>query len=177
MKHAMAVALTLVLASFVAAQSSKHSNVPQFEDFPETEKWAGSPVKVVLDRTPVRMFRTQFRLASLQPPNFAGHYRIAIWGCGTQCLEGGMVDLVTGRVVELPSLSSLRGKGPEYWRLCDSAFQPSGIESRANSRLLIIRCANIIGKDGGTYLRTSYFVLENESFKKIGEVKGEERVF
>jgi len=86
-----------------------------------------------------------------------------------------MIDLATGRVIELPT--SLRGKGGEYWMLCFSAFQPSGVESRADSRLLVIRCANIIGKEGGSYLRTSYFVFENDSFKKIGEVKGEERVF
>ena len=87
-----------------------------------------------------------------------------------------MVDLATGKVVELPSPGALRGKGSEYWRLCDSAFQPSGIESRAESRLLIIRCADISVKNDGAHLRTSYFVFENDSFKKISEVKGE-RVF
>jgi hypothetical protein len=175
MKQTVLVAFTLLLSSCLAAQSGKDFKVPRFEDFPETEKWAGPPAKVVLDRPVVRMFRGQFRYAALQPPNFAGHYRVAIWGCGTQCLEGGMIDLATGRVIELPT--ALRGKGGEYWMLCFSAFLPSGIESHADSRLLIIRCANIIGKDGGSYLRTSYFVFENDSFKKIGEVKGEERVF
>jgi len=175
MKQTALVAFTLLLYSCLSAQSGKDHKVPRFEDYPETEKWAGSPPKVALDRPVVRMFRGQFRYAALQPPNFAGHYRIAIWGCGTQCLEGGMIDLATGRVIELPT--SLRGKGGEYWMLCFSAFQPSGVESRADSRLLVIRCANIIGKEGGSYLRTSYFVFENDSFKKIGEVKGEERVF
>ena len=85
-----------------------------------------------------------------------------------------MVDLATGKIIELPT--SMRGKGWKYWMLCYSAFQPSGVESRAESRLLVIRCANIMGKDGGSYLRTSYFVFENDSFKKIREVKGD-RVF
>jgi hypothetical protein len=175
MKRAAVVASLLALGFSSFAQVTKDAKLPRFEDFPESEKWAGTPAIVVLDRPAVRMFRTQFRDAALQPPNFAGHYRVAIWGCGTQCLEGGMVDLATGRVIELPT--SLRGKGWEYWMLCPSAFQPSGIESHAESRLLIIRCANITGKDSGAYLRTSYFVFENDSFKKIGEVKGEERVF
>jgi len=175
MKYAVVVALLLVLGFSSFAQVAKDAKLPRFEDFPETERWAGSPPKVMLDRPVVRMFRGQFRYAALQPPNFAGHYRIAIWGCGTQCLEGGMIDLATGKVIELPT--SLRGEGGEYWMLCFSAFQPSGIESRPNSRLLEIRCANITGKDGGAYLRTSYFVFENDSFRKIGEVKGKERVF
>jgi hypothetical protein len=175
MKHATVAVLLLTLGSSSFAQVAKDAKLPRFEDFPKTEKWAGSPVRVVLDRHPVRMFRTQFREASLQPPNFAGHYRIAIWGCGTQCLEGGMIDLATGKVIKLPTVE--RGKGLDYWMVCYSAFQPSGIESRADSRLLVIRCANIVGTDGGSYLRTSYFVFENDSFKKVGEVKGEERVF
>lgn len=61
--------------------------------------------------------------------------------------------------------------------VCYSAFQPSGIESRANSRLLIVRCADVIGKDGGSYLRSSYFVYENHSFKKVFEEIGKDRVF
>ena len=87
-----------------------------------------------------------------------------------------MVDLATGKVVALPSPMSVRGKRLEYWRLCDAAFQPSGIESRFDSRLLVIRCADISVKNDGAHLRTSYFVFENDSFKKIHEVRGE-RVF
>jgi len=176
MKHATVAALLVALGFSTFAQVTKESKLPRLEDFPEAERGTGSPPKVVLDRPAVRMFRTQFRLAALQPPNFAGHYRIAIWGCGTQCLEGGMVDLATGKIVALPSPRSLRGKGLEYWRLCDSAFQPSGIENSVDSRLLVIRCADISVKNGGAHLRTSYFVFENDSFKKIREVKGE-RVF
>jgi hypothetical protein len=85
-----------------------------------------------------------------------------------------MVDLATGRVIELPTSS--HGKDWECWMVCSSAFHPSGIETRTDSRLLIICCANIAGKEGGSYLRTSYFVFENDSFKKIDEIK-EARVF
>lgn len=31
-------------------------------------------------------------------PNFAGHYRIVTWGCGSACLELAIVDLENGRV-------------------------------------------------------------------------------
>jgi len=67
-----------------------------------------------------------------------------------------MVDLETGTVSVLPS--SMLKRGWEYWMMCYSAFQPSGI-------------------DGGAHLRTSYFVFENGSFKKIAENVDRERVF
>jgi len=171
----MLIAFFLLLPLCSAAQTTKEPKSPRFEDFATTEKWTGKTAKVIVNSPHVRMFRTQFRLAALQPPNFAGHYRITIWGCGTVCFEGGMVNLATGKVMELPT--SLRGKGWEYWMVCHSAFQPSGIESRADSRLLIVRCADVIGKEGGSHMRTSYFVYENESFKKISEETGKERVF
>jgi hypothetical protein len=169
------VLLILLLSVSSAAQTTKKPKLPLFEDFPVAERWAGSHAKVLLDTPAVRMFRTQFRDAALKPPNFAGHYRITTWGCGTLCFEGGMVDLATGKVIALPA--SARNRGSEYWMLCYSAFVPSGIESRADSHLLIVRCADIIGRDGGSHVRASYFVFENESFQKIAEQIGTERVF
>jgi len=68
-----------------------------------------------------------------------------------------MIDLATGKVIELQLRCAAKVGNTDA---CFSAFQPSGIESRPNSRLLEIRGANITGKDGGAYLRTSYFVFE-----------------
>jgi hypothetical protein len=34
-----------------------------------------------------------------------------------------------------------------------------------------------MGEDGGTYLRTSYFVFESAKFRKIAAHVGQERVF
>ncbi len=35
--------------------------------------------------------------------NFAGHYNLARWGCGTSCINGVITDLITGRVYDIPS--------------------------------------------------------------------------
>ena len=175
MKYIIVSALALLWALCVSTQTSKNAAAPHFEDFPETEKWSGTAAKVRIDTPAKKMFRTQFRDAARQAPNFAGHYRITTWGCGTDCFEGGMVDLETGTVSVLPS--SMLKRGWEYRMMCYSAFQPSGIESRADSRLLIIRCANAQGSDGGAHLCTFYFVFENGSFKKIAENVDRERVF
>ena len=44
------------------------------------------------------MFRTRLREDSRGGPNFAGHYTVVIWGCGTGCAQMGVVDAKTGRV-------------------------------------------------------------------------------
>jgi len=56
-----------------------------------------------------REFRTQFINASKEPPNFAGHYRVAT-GLGTDCLEGGIVDLSTGQLMPFAPLKELAGE-------------------------------------------------------------------
>ena len=37
--------------------------------------------------------------------NFAGHYNLARWGCGTSCQKGAITDLKTGRVYDIPAAS------------------------------------------------------------------------
>jgi len=37
--------------------------------------------------------------------NFAGHYNLARWGCGTSCQNGAITDLQTGRVYDIPTAS------------------------------------------------------------------------
>jgi hypothetical protein len=49
------------------------------------------------------MFRTRLREAAAQPSNFAGHYIIATWGCGTDCLMGAAINARSGRVTFLPA--------------------------------------------------------------------------
>jgi hypothetical protein len=37
--------------------------------------------------------------------NFAGHYNLARWGCGTSCQSGAITDLKTGGVYDIPTAS------------------------------------------------------------------------
>jgi hypothetical protein len=37
--------------------------------------------------------------------NFAGHYNLARWGCGTSCIKGAITDFKTGNVYDLPPAS------------------------------------------------------------------------
>lgn len=43
-------------------------------------------------------YRTNLRDAAKAGPNFAGHYTLAGWGCGTGCLDWGLIDQANGKV-------------------------------------------------------------------------------
>jgi hypothetical protein len=171
--------ILLLTTSVVIGQDHPASKLPRFEDYAVPEKWGGIAAPVQFQTPSDREFRTQFIRASKEPPNFAGHYRVATWGCGTDCLEGGIVDLSTGQLLPLPHS---RNYWPGKWGLC--AFVTGGefdraVQTRPTSRLLIANCSDAYsqGRNAGTYLRTSYFVFENGKFRKIAEHVGKERVF
>ncbi len=45
-----------------------------------------------------RMFRTNLRNAAKGGVNFAGHYVLTGWGCGTNCSQWAIIDARNGRV-------------------------------------------------------------------------------
>src|SRR5262249_54869459 len=49
-----------------------------------------------------RMFRTVIRNGAEKGPNFAGHYTIVSWGCGTACVTVAIVDAISGEVYDTP---------------------------------------------------------------------------
>ena len=76
---------------------------PQFEDFPVTAVYKGPNAPVNLRSNPEgENYRTRLREGAKKPPNFAGHYVIVEWGCGTECTVHRMVDVKTGRVFDAP---------------------------------------------------------------------------
>jgi len=69
--------------------------------------------------------------------DFAGHYITPIWGCGSGCIAGAMVDTRDGKVYDLPS-----GEGRAYVALCQFGEGTYGFEDermmyRADSRLFV----------------------------------------
>lgn len=113
------------------------TRLPRFEDYPVPEAWLSKPARVKLTTRSERMFRTRLTNATKEPPNFAGHYRFTVWGCGSNCSSGALVDLDTGNVFSPPLAT---GTGWMHFSLCQSAFENSGVEHYVTSRLLILRC-------------------------------------
>ena len=63
--------------------------------------------KLDLKSNPIaRMYRTVLQGKIAEGPNFAGHYRVAVWGCGSSCAQFAVINLRTGRVITLKGFSS-----------------------------------------------------------------------
>jgi len=109
---------------------------PHFEDFKVSAELKRAPAPVILSSSEDREFRTQLRKGAAHGPNFAGHYTVVVWGCGSSCTDWAIVDATSGRVTFLADLRAISGTHviseksdtAEYW----------GLRFRADSRLIIV---------------------------------------
>ncbi|MBU4299444.1 hypothetical protein KJ636_05385 [Patescibacteria group bacterium] len=109
-------------------QISEKAQLPHFEDYPMKEIFQGVPVPVDFASNPdTRDFQTQLTEDAKEGPNFAGHYTVVEWGCGTECQNHMIVDAITGKVYSLPEPS----------KIPDNLITARGVSFRLNSRLLI----------------------------------------
>jgi hypothetical protein len=108
--------------STTTATADTVRHAPRFEEYPVADtSFAGVPAPADLESAPrAREFRTMLRLGAAEGPNFAGHYTIVTWGCGTECQEVAVVDARTGAVTFLPGIAEL------------------GVRFRRDSRLLAV---------------------------------------
>ena len=77
-------------------------------------------------------FRTNLRNAAKEGVNFAGHYILTTWGCGTNCSQSAIIDARNGRVF-FPD--QLAGTG---FGFCEFPDDIEPIVYRADSRLLVL---------------------------------------
>src|SRR5215213_8612967 len=125
---ALLAALILALGSVGFAQSAE----PTFKRY-AAKVMKPRNVKVNLkSHKNANRFRTNLRNAAKGGVNFAGHYILTTWGCGTNCSQSAIIDARTGRVF-FPD--QLEGAGFGFCEL------PDGIEPivyQADSRLLVL---------------------------------------
>ncbi|MDC8771717.1 hypothetical protein [Roseateles albus] len=143
------------------------SDAPMFEKFP-AEVFAGSNAAPILHGDPkTRMFRSRLARWAKERPNFAGHYILATWGCGTECTQISIIDALTGRIYHPPGVStnvavnvheSLLEGGGDLWHAAGA------IKFKPDSRLLIL-----IGmpEERVENRGVSYYVLENNKLRRI----------
>lgn len=131
----LAGALVCAPAVTSAAESIKAQGsaaAPQgFGDFPVAHE--SGPLlrarKLILASRQARRYRTVITDAAKQEADFAGHFRVASWGCGTDCHGFAIIDLISGRTYTLPGMkyvAGVMGNGEER------------IDYRLDSRLFII---------------------------------------
>lgn len=130
---------------------------PRFEDFQVSEAFKGKPASVKLSSRRARAFRTMLRSNAEQGVNFAGHYVVATWGCGSDCHSIAIIDARNGNVYFTPSLLWIGGL--LYQEL-------DRLEFRRNSRLLIAAGARN-DQGSGKY----YYLWKNNVLKLIRAVE------
>jgi hypothetical protein len=148
--------LILLLFSAFGADAQK-ANFPHFEDYPVTVTFKGRNHPVILDSNS-RAFRTRLREAGRETPNFADHYVVTIWGCGTGCVMGAIVDAVTGKVQWFPGTICC-------WYEMGEEVEP--VEFRRNSRLIILN--GMINEKGDVARR--YYKFEKNRLVLISTEK------
>src|SRR3989441_1231130 len=109
--------------------SEEWRRAPGFADFPISRIYKGVPAPVNLSSNPTaRSFRTRLRQEARKGPNFAGHYTVASWGCGSNCESITIVDALTGRVYD--GIGDDRGadfKINSNLMIADPAYPPEGL--------------------------------------------------
>jgi hypothetical protein len=170
------VAIFLASAISSAAQSKPDprsaTHEPSFGDYPVTEVFTGSPVEPILVTAEQRRYRTRIRNGistgtdvwngswktpiKSSGPNFAGHYFVIRWGCGSNCLMMAVVDARTGKVYGPP----LSDAGSELHIPMDPLSDVE-IDLRRDSSLVILRNAC---KNGRRECGVYYFNWSNDQF-------------
>jgi hypothetical protein len=137
------VAGALALASGASAQAgpdcmihlSDVAHAPRFSDYPARPVRAGRYAAPDLSSREARRYRTVLREAAAKGPNFAGRYRLVVWGCGAGCADFAIIDAASGRVSFERSLRAIAlGQVGEE----GTGFDDLGLRSRADSRLLVV---------------------------------------
>jgi hypothetical protein len=127
-KIVLLATLFLTLSSSIFAQST----TPTFTQYAaKVEKIKNVKVNLKSHKN-ANTYRTNLRNAAKEGVNFAGHYILTTWGCGTNCSQSAIIDARNGKVF-FPRV--LEGAGFGYCELPDDT-EP--IVSQADSRLLIL---------------------------------------
>ncbi len=105
----------------------------QFKDYPAAADEGHRRSAVILGPTSSGGFsyRTRLKRAATEAPNFARHYIVALWGCGTDCLDGAVINTWDGKVIWLP--------GTVCCTFSDFGYDVDRVSYKIDSALLILR--------------------------------------
>jgi hypothetical protein len=170
MAAALAVALALAAPpadDCMIALAAITQPTPKFADFPAAPEGPFKPAPVDLASHPeAREFRSQIRSDAKAGPNFAGHFTIVDWGCGSACLQWGVVNARSGAVWFEPGLSvvSVDHVADEPAPAAGANADFYNLRFRLDSRLLIV-----LGAPGEDEARegAGYYLWDGKAFAPL----------
>ncbi|RZK04214.1 MAG: hypothetical protein EOO46_17105 [Flavobacterium sp.] len=101
----IAFALLFLISNLASGQTIAGYS---FSSYPVSGTFKGKKAKIDLESNPnAKSYRTVITETYKKGKvNFAGYYVIAMWGCGTSCSLGVIVDARDGKVYDLPETES-----------------------------------------------------------------------
>lgn len=150
---------------FPTRAATSRDDLPRFEDMPVAQKFTGKPAPVKLSTPESRRYRTVIREGAREGPNFAGHYTIVTWGCGTGCIQFAIVDATTGVVYSPRFYVAARVRFDEETQQSDEPLQ-----FRIDSKLLIVSGSPNEKNEGIYYYSWNgkrLTLLKSAAFKKL----------
>ena len=152
----------LILLLFLSGETlGQGQSLPRFESYPVSERFSATPAPAIITHARARLFRTMITTQAKGKPNFAGHYHLATWGCGSDCQGLALIDARTGKVYFNPRALDVAGV----------PFQDEDrLQFRPDSRLLIIS-GWVDGVGGYQEEAKFYYVWENNHFRLVRKTK------
>lgn len=131
MKGSVLFFVLLFIINVCIGQSLKKTKegLPLFKAYKVDNLYSGKVAKIDLNSNPkMKLFRTAIRNGySKNRLNFAGHYCLVHWGCGSECQQSIIIDLITGKVY-------------------DGIDASLGYKFKANSKMLVVNPPNVNGE-------------------------------
>lgn len=95
--------LFLISILFSTTSSYGSQNIPEFSHYKikETDVMKDAPQPVDFSSYKgAKTYQTRLREGAKAGPNFAGHYTVVSFGCGTQCQDNWVIDEQTGKIID-----------------------------------------------------------------------------
>jgi hypothetical protein len=128
-RHLLIAITVLFLSTFAIGQNSRQ---PLFGSYRAPVEKARAKSINFRNNPGARTMRTRLSEALPDGINFAGHFIVVGWGCGTGCISGAIIDARTGNVLWPLPLYAL---GVWY---DGNSYVDKPVDYQKNSRLLII---------------------------------------
>ena len=159
--------LSIILIFAASVTIAQEKRWPRFEDYSLKNHYVGQPAPAKINSSRARLFRTAIRTGAKDGPNFAGHYTIIRWGCGSDCRQFAIVDARTGAVYFPHALTQI-DSGP--WVGDEPLAFEETMQFNKRSQLLIAVGRRYVGEHDrgvGKY----YYVWRNNRLKLIASIR------
>lgn len=88
----------------LAMQKSVCEEILKVEKLDLVNRFEGEPAPINFSKFPkAKRYYTVITESASSGPNFAGHFTVITWGCGTDCFQYAVVDAITGEMIAYSS--------------------------------------------------------------------------